>query len=136
MERWDSVGKYQWFSDTETEGMDADFMVKLVAARNKTVEFDPAGEGVPFRGTSWRRSPSKNKSVIGAVPDSSHLSGLGMDMRVYSTQEVGIIVAALLACGINRIGIYVDDSWQPVHIHCDGDSSKVHPDIFIKREQN
>lgn len=130
------MSRWEFFTDAETEGMDNDFMVKLVAARKKTIELDPAGKGIPFRGTSWRRSPDKNKSVIGAVPDSSHLAGLAVDLRVYSTQEAGIIAEALFACGINRIGIYVDSDYQPIHIHCDGDLSKVHPDIFIKKEQN
>lgn len=130
------MNKWEYFTDTETEGMNDDFMVKLVAARKKTIELDPLRKGVPFRGTSWRRSLDKNQSVIGAVPDSAHLSGLAVDLRVYSSQEAGMVIEALILSGINRIGIYVDANWQTVHIHCDGDLSKVHPDVFLKREAN
>lgn len=130
------MSRWEYFTDEETEGMDEKFMAKVVAARKKTVELDPNKQGIPFRGTSWKRTPEKNQSVIGAVPDSAHLTGHAVDLRVFSTQEVAIIVAACIASGIPRQGIYVDSYWNPRHVHIDDDPGKVSPDIFIKKEQN
>lgn len=130
------MNKWEFFTDAETEGMDESFMAKVVAARKKTIELDPDKKGVPFRGSSWKRTLEKNQSVIGAVPDSAHLKGLAMDMRVYSSREVSIIVEACLNVGIKRIGIYVDSYWNARHIHIDDDTEKISNVIFIKLEQN
>lgn len=130
------MSKWEYFTDAETEGMDEKFMAKLVAARKKTIELDPDGKGVPFRGTSWKRTPEKNQSVIGAVPDSSHLSGHAVDLQIFSSREAAIIVDSCAAAGINRRGLYVDSCWNPTHVHVDDDPEKIAEVLFVKREQN
>lgn len=130
------MSKYEFFEDAEVEGLSEPFIFKLVAARAKTIGLDPDRKGVPFRITSGYRSPEKNKSVIGAVPDSSHTRGLAVDLRVYSSREASLIVQACYAAGIDRCGIYVDNSWQPVHIHVDCDPDKISDVLFVKKEEN
>ena len=130
------MSKWEFFTDGETEGMDETFMGKLVMARKKTIELDPDRKGIPFRGTSWKRSPDANKSVIGAVPDSAHLSGLAVDLKVYSSREASLIIQACYAAGIDRCGIYVGSDWKPIHIHLDCDPEKISDVLFVKKEQN
>lgn len=130
------MSKWEFFEDSEVEGLNEDFVRKLVAARKKTIELDPDHKGVPFIITSGFRSPEKNQSVIGAVPDSSHLKGLAVDLRVRSSREAAIIIDALAASGIARRGIYIDSYWNPRHIHADVDPEKVADVLFIKAEAN
>jgi hypothetical protein len=128
--------KWEFFTNEETKGLKDDFMRKVVAARRKTIDLDPDHKGIPFRVSSGYRSPGENKSVIGAVPDSSHIKGLALDCRVYSSREVSIIIQACYACGIDRIGVYVDSNWQPTHLHMDCDPEKSSDVFFVKQEQN
>lgn len=130
------MSKWEYFTDAETEGMDEKFMQKLVTARKKTIELDPDRKGVYFRGTSWKRTFEANQSVTGAVPDSAHLKGLAVDLRVFSSREASLIIDAAKAAGITRRGIYVDSYWNPVHIHLDDDPEKISDVIFVKKEQN
>jgi uncharacterized protein YcbK (DUF882 family) len=126
--------KFNYFTQDEVEGLDVEYVAKLDMARAKTVDLDPAGKGVPFIITSGLRTPEKNQSTIGALPDSSHLKGLATDLLVHNSHETWTLVAALISVGINRIGIYVNSDFQPTHIHCDSDPDKVQEVIFIKQE--
>lgn len=128
--------EYKYFTPEEVVGLDPELVAKLDMATAKTIELNPDHQRTPFIITSGFRTPEKNQSVIGAVPDSSHCKGLGVDLRVENSHEVWLIVAALTAVGINRIGIYVNKDWQPIHIHADVDPEKVAQVIFIKQEMN
>lgn len=130
------MSKWEFFSDSEVEGLQDEFIAKLVIARRKTIELDPEKKGVPFIITSGLRTPSQNQSVIGAVADSSHLKCLAVDLRVRSSRETALIIDACLYAGIKRRGIYVDSYFNPRHIHVDIDPEKIDEVIFIKREEN
>lgn len=128
--------KWNYFTLQEVEGLNDEYVAKLDLARGRTIELDPQKNGVPFIITSGFRSPEKNQSVIGAVPESAHTKGLATDLKVDSSFQVALVVEALLSVGINRIGIYVNKEWQPVHIHNDMDPDKPPHVIFIRQEQN
>jgi zinc D-Ala-D-Ala carboxypeptidase len=127
---------YTYFKPEEVIGLEPDFVAKLDMARAKTVELDPEKRGVPFIITSGLRTPEKNQSVIGSVPDSAHLKGLAVDLQVHNSHEVSLILDACKLVGITRRGIYVDKSFQPIHVHIDMDSDKPDQVVFIKQEQN
>lgn len=118
----------KYFSDDEVRGLDNGFIQKLDKAREIA--------GIPFVITSGLRTPEKNQSVIGAVPDSAHLKGLAVDLRVTSSRDAALIIDAAKAAGISRRGIYVDSYWNPRHIHIDVDPDKIDDVLFIKLEQN
>lgn len=118
--------EWKYFTAEEVEGLDDEFVAKLDQARHAAQ--------TPFVITSGFRTPEKNQSVVGAVPDSSHLKGLAVDLLIENSHQVWQIVAGLLTVGINRIGIYVNKENVPTHIHCDTDPDKVPEVIFIKQE--
>lgn len=117
---------WKYFKPEEVEGLDDEFVAKLDQARHIA--------GIPFVITSGFRTPEKNQSIIGAVPNSAHLKGLAVDLRVENTHEVALICDAAKAVGITRRGIYFDKSLKPVHIHLDVDPDKVSDVIFPKQE--
>lgn len=120
--------RYAYFTDEEVIGLNEEFCAKLDMARKVA--------GIPFQITSGLRTLASNQSVIGAVPDSAHLRGLAVDLRVENSHEVWKIIDGLTSAGINRIGIYVNKDWAPTHIHCDVDPNKIQEVIFIKQEAN
>lgn len=124
----------KYFKPEEVEGLDESFAKKLDEARARTIEIDTAKRGVSFVITSGLRTLETNQSVIGAVPDSAHLQGLAVDLRVSNSHEVYLIVAASIAVGINRIGVYTDANNVPIHIHLDAATDRVSEVLFIKRE--
>lgn len=128
--------RYAHFADAEVEGLDPELVTKLDAATARTEEITFEKRRIPFIITSGFRPPEKNQSVIGAVADSSHLTGKGADLKVETSHDVFVMVAALIWAGINRIGVYVNKDWQPIHIHCDIDLDKVPQVLFIRQEQN
>lgn len=128
--------EYKYFTLEEVVNLDPDLVAKLDLATAKTADLSIEKRRIPFIITSGFRTPDKNQSVIGAVPDSSHLTGKAVDLLITNSHEVWVIIAALTAVGINRVGIYVNKEWQPVHLHCDIDSDKVEQCVFIKPEQN
>lgn len=122
------MAKWVHFTDSEVRGLKDEFVAKLDKARGLA--------GIPFTITSGFRTPETNQSIVGAVPDSSHLKGLAVDLRCRSSTEAALIVDSAKAAGIDRRGIYVDSYWNPRHIHVDVDPEKVSPVIFVKLEQN
>ena len=122
------MSRAKWFTDDELEGMTDETVQKFDKLRDIL--------GFPLILTSGFRSPEKNQSVIGAVPDSSHCKGMAGDFRVRSSHEAYAIVMAAKEVGINRIGIYVDSYWNHRHLHLDIDPEKIAEVIFIKAEQN
>ena len=118
--------EYKYFTAEEVEGLNEEFVAKLDQARHLA--------GFPFIITSGLRTPEKNYSVIGAVPDSAHLKGLAVDLKVENSHEVSLIVDAVKSVGITRRGIYVDSENFPTHVHIDVDPDKVSDVIWIKRE--
>jgi zinc D-Ala-D-Ala carboxypeptidase len=73
--------------------------------------------GVPFKINSGFRTEAHNKKVKG-VAGSSHTSGWAADIHCVEPRERKLIIAALIAAGINRIGI------NKTFIHCDSDPTK------------
>jgi uncharacterized protein YcbK (DUF882 family) len=125
---------YKYFKPEEVVGINEEFVAKLDLARAKTIELDPEKRGIPFVITSGFRTPEKNQSIIGAIPDSSHLKGLAVDLAVSNSHEVALIIDAARLVGITRRGIYLDRQFNPTHIHLDVDPEKVDEVIFSKQE--
>lgn len=118
--------EYKWFSPEEVEGLDANFVAKLDLARQAA--------GIPFLITSGFRSPETNQSTPGAVSDSAHLKGLAVDLRVTNDHEVALIFDAAKAVGITRRLVYVDQDFNPVHVHIDVDPDKIDEIIKVMKE--
>ncbi len=128
--------EFKYFKPEEVVGLDTEFASKLDLATAKTAELSFEKRRIPFIITSGFRSPEANQSLVGAVSDSAHTKGLAVDLLVSNSHEVWVIIAALTSVGINRIGIYVNEAFQPIHIHCDADTEKVAQVIFVKAEKN
>ncbi len=128
--------EYRYFKPEEVVGLDPEYVSKLDFATAKTAEISEDHRRIPFVIASGFRTPEKNQSLIGAVPDSSHLTGLATDLVVENDHDLWLMVAALTEVKINRIGIYVDKNNKPTHIHNDCDPSKPAQVIFIKQEAN
>lgn len=120
--------EYRYFKPEEVENLNEEFVAKLDQARHIA--------GIPFIITSGFRTPEKNESIVGSVPDSAHLKGLAVDLRVSNSHEVSLIVDAAKAVGITRRGIYFDRFFNPVHVHLDVDPEKVDQVIYVKQEGN
>lgn len=103
------MNKWTYFKDSEVEGLKDELLIPLDKARGIAQ--------VPFIITSSVRSLAENKSVSG-VEDSSHLSGLAVDLEALDSRTRFLIVSALLQEGFTRIGIY------DKHIHADVDFAK------------
>ncbi len=98
--------------------------------------------GIRYNITSGRRSPGGNSILRGAVPDSSHLLGLAVDLLVTGDAEFAAMMIGLAKAGFKRYGFYyvVDqadpNTGIPRHIHVDIDRTKPSPCIWTKRELN
>lgn len=128
--------EYKYFKQEEVVGLDPEFVAKLDLATAKTEEISEEKRRIPFVITSGFRTPEKNLSVIGSVPDSSHLKGMAVDLKVSSSHDSWVIAMALKEVGITRVGIYVDREWNPSHVHADMDGDKVSQVLFIRQEGN
>ena len=83
------------------ELMDKDFLELLDAAREYA--------GIPFIINSGVRTPERNKAV-GGKPNSAHLSTRGggpcaVDIKAVNSRDRFLIIEALLAVGLKRIGV-------------------------------
>lgn len=100
---------YKYFKDKEIVGLDIGLVKMLDKARGIAQ--------IPFVITSGLRTADQNGLDHG-VPDSAHLKGLAVDLRVVNDNARFLILEALIYVGFKRIGVEVD------HIHCDIDTEK------------
>ena len=100
----------KYFKEIEFN-MNEDFLIKLDEAREYAQ--------IPFTINSAWRSIEDNKRV-GGKPNSSHLKGLAVDIRVSNSRQRGLILEALRAVGFNRIGI----AKSFIHVDMDYDKSQ------------
>jgi len=102
--------QYKYFSPKEIIGLKPELVRMLDKARGLA--------GIPFVINSGYRTKDHNSSIDGAAQDSSHLRGLGVDIRCRNSTERHKIVKACLDVGFTR--------WSdryPSHVHVDCDTS-------------
>jgi len=100
---------YKYFKDSEIKNLNGGLVMMLDQARELA--------GIPFVITSGYRTEEQNKKA-GGVNDSSHLKGLGVDLRCRNSRDRFLILKALITVGFVRIGV------EENHIHCDIDTLK------------
>lgn len=121
-------------TDPKIIGLDERLLVMLDSAREAA--------GVPFVVTSGKRTPDQNGVLKGAVSDSSHLSGLAVDLYVPDASAYFQMLRGLYKAGFRRFGHYftVDqkdpNNFVPRHLHVDIDQSKPQDCAWCKKEQN
>lgn len=98
-----------YFSGEEIKGLDSRLIAMLNIAREAA--------GVPLVITSGFRTPDQNLAA-GGVSDSSHESGLAVDIRSGEPEVAKKIAFGLGRAGFKRLGIY------DKHFHVDIDESK------------
>lgn len=122
---YDSETELKYFKEDEFKraipacslsDMDFGFMRLLDQAREYA--------GVPFKINSAYRSPEYEKSK-GRSGQSRHCYGIAVDIACYTSDVRFRIVNALLAVGINRIGIASN------YIHCDIGYQNANPLIWL-----
>ena len=104
------MGKYQYFSDEEVQGLDDGLCQMLSIARGKA--------NVPFVITCGLRTLAQNAALAESVSDSAHLTGHAVDLACADSPTRFAVLSGLLAAGFTRIGIY------SAHLHADNDSTK------------
>lgn len=125
---------WTYFKDEEVKGLDSELVSKLETARKVA--------GLPFIITSGLRTADQNSVLKGAVPDSSHLSGLAVDLHVEDHNSYCLMLKGLYAAGFRRFGHYFElnqtdpDDFVPRHLHVDIDMSKPQDCAWCKREKN
>jgi uncharacterized protein YcbK (DUF882 family) len=97
-----------YFKEIE-ENMNVDFLAKLDEARECA--------GIPFIINSAFRTPEKNAEV-GGKPNSSHLRGLAVDIKVKDSRTRSVVLNSLIGSGFTRMGI------GDTFIHVDMDTEK------------
>ena len=100
---------YKYFKPSEIVGLKPELVLKLDQAREKA--------GVPFVITSGYRTTDTNE-LVGGVADSSHTTGLAVDIATLTSYSRYRSILGLLGAGFNRIGVYKK------HLHCDIDTTK------------
>ena len=106
------MSKWNYFTESEVMGLDTEFVAKLDKARHEA--------GVPFIITSGKRTPADNERVLG-VEGSSHVKGLGVDVRCHDSHTRFKIIKGLILAEFVRFGIY------DKHIHIDFDQGEDKP---------
>lgn len=133
---------YKFFNPTTDPlmvGVDERVMVMADSAHEVSSQELP---GVKYVITSGLRSPGGNSVLNGAVPDSSHLAGLALDLLVPGDAEFAAMMIGLTKAGFKRFGFYYvaaqldPTSFIPRHIHIDIDATKPTPCIWTKKELN
>lgn len=108
------MGKYQYFTDQEVQGLQDSTCQKLSVARGIA--------GVPFVITSGLRTDDQNAALAESVKDSAHLTGNAVDLACADSPTRYAMLRGLIGAGFNRIGIY------SAHIHAD-DSPTLPPNV-------
>lgn len=127
------MSNWKYFSDDEV------LQWQLVPELWSKLDMARAAAGVPVIITSGRRTPDKNSVLKGAVPDSSHLTGQGVDIWVEDDHAYYCLLRGLFAAGFKRIGHYFTlepDRLIPRHLHIDIDETKPQECCFAKKEEN
>lgn len=106
----DKIGKYQFFTDEELQGLDDSLCQMLSIARGKA--------NVPFLITNGIRTLAQNSTLPESVQNSAHLTGHAVDLLCEDSPTRYAMITGCLAAGFNRIGIY------SAHIHVDNDATK------------
>ena len=108
---WDNVKHFSRREFGRVDGVEPcpELIDKLDRARHYA--------GIPFVITSGIRSPERNAEVGGA-PESAHLTGHAVDIRVRSGAERMAVVCAALRAGFQRIGV------ANSFVHLDTDPTK------------
>jgi uncharacterized protein YcbK (DUF882 family) len=120
---------WNYFKPEEVQGLDPELVSKLDTARHAA--------GIPFSISSGLRSSSGNSILKGAVPDSAHLTGKAVDLRVGNNHDFFLMMKSLMDAGFNRIGVYLNtDCCDVIHLHVDIDADKPQETIWPKKEQN
>jgi uncharacterized protein YcbK (DUF882 family) len=99
----------KYFKEIDDGNVSQDLLDKLDEARGIA--------GIPFIITSAYRTPEHNAEV-GGVPNSSHIKGLAVDIRVKDSVTRYKVLHSLISAGFDRIGI------ANTFIHCDIDPDK------------
>jgi len=108
--------KWKYFSDEEVKGLNTDLIYKLDRAREYY--------GLPIVITSGLRTPEENNK-IGGVENSSHLFGLGVDIKASDDPYLRERLSwALGRAGFERVGVYEK------HFHADTSIDKPRPAFF------
>ena len=128
---------YKYFSTDEVTKwqLDPELWAMLDEAREKA--------GVPFIITSGKRTTDQNSCLLGAVADSSHLKGLGVDLATGDDHIFNRIIYGLCMAGLgDRWGEYKlrdpTDGSKLVHHHIHVDCDKTLPKevTWAMMEQN
>src|SRR5258706_4657623 len=90
------MSTWTYFKDEEVKGLDPELVSKLETARKVA--------GVPFIITSGFRSANGNSVLKGAVSDSSHLTGMAVDLHVEDHNHYCLMLKGLYAAGFRRFG--------------------------------
>lgn len=107
------------------ERMDAEFLRRLGRARRRA--------GVPFHIASSHRTAAEN-ALAGGAAGSAHLEVpcRAVDLAVRSNEERLRIVAALLAEGFTRIGVYPVREDGSGSVHVDAAAGKPSPRLWTR----
>jgi len=124
------MSNYAYFSDAEIQKwqLDPELWAMLDMARGKA--------GVPFVITRGKDTRQHEMSLAGGVPDSSHISGHGVDLLVQDDHSLFLMINGLLLAGFGRIGIYHDANFKPTHLHADNAPDLPPEVMWLKLEQN
>ncbi len=129
--------QWKYFAPEEVTNLDPEFVSKLDLATAHTADIDPEGRRFPFTITSGFRTPTENEQAHGAC-HSAHclVPGMAVDLRVSNPHEVFLVVAGCITVGLHRFGFYVDENFQPTHVHVDAATDDLHvPQVmWIKKE--
>lgn len=135
------MSNYHYFSDEDLAKwqLKPELWAMLDMARSKSVTIQ-LPQGCPFIITSGKRFTDGNSVLKGAVPDSSHLTGDGVDLHVEDGVHYFAMLKGLYAAGFRRFGHYFTadqtDNLIPRHLHVDKDSTKDQDVAWSKKEQN
>jgi uncharacterized protein YcbK (DUF882 family) len=99
------MGRFQFFTDQELQGLDDGLCQMLSIARGKA--------NCPFNITCGLRTQSQNDALPESVKDSAHLTGNAVDLACADSSIRFQMLFGIFAAGFKRVGIY------SAHIHVD-----------------